>query len=86
MKKIEKKTWPKYFQAILDGTKTFDLRLADFDCSVGDMLVLREWDPQTKEYTGRQVERIVKYVAKSKNFNYGSKEDIDNYGFQVMSF
>jgi hypothetical protein len=32
MVRIEKKIWPKYFQAIIDGKKTYELRLADFDC------------------------------------------------------
>jgi len=39
--KIEKKVWPKYFQKILDGDKTFELRLADFKCNPSDVLVLQ---------------------------------------------
>ena len=53
MKKIEKKVWPEYFQEILDGKKTFELRLNDFDIKEGDTLVLKEWNPETKDYTGR---------------------------------
>ena len=30
MRKIEKKCWPEYFEKILEGKKTFDLRLNDF--------------------------------------------------------
>jgi len=37
-----KKIWPKYFQKILEGDKTFELRLADFECNPGDILVLKE--------------------------------------------
>lgn len=29
---IEKKVWSQYFQKISDEEKTFELRLADFDC------------------------------------------------------
>jgi hypothetical protein len=54
---IEKKTSPEYFQAILEGKRTFELRLADFECKAGDILVLKEWNPETKEYTGRQIEK-----------------------------
>ena len=39
MKKVEKKVWPEYFQTILDGKKTFELRLNDFDIVDGDTLL-----------------------------------------------
>ena len=84
--KIEKKCWPKYFQKILDGDKTFELRLADFDCNVGDILVLREWNPETKEYTGRVIEKKITYLLKTKDVKFWTKEEIDKYGFQVMGF
>lgn len=86
MKTIEKKTWPSYFQDILDGKKNFDVRIADFECATGDKLILREWDPKTKKYTGRSIEKLISYVVKTKSFDYGSIENIDNYGFQVISF
>lgn len=83
---IEKKIHPQYFQAILDGKKTFELRLADFACQEGDFLLLKEWDPQTKEYTGREMEKKVSYVIKTKNITFWSKEEIDKHGFQVIGF
>lgn len=86
MRKIEKKTWPPYFQSILDGIKTYDVRLADFECEPGDKLVLREWDPKTKDYTGREIEKVIGYVGKTKDFSFGSKEDLDKYGLQIMQF
>ncbi len=55
--KIEKKIHPKYFQLILDGIKKYELRLADFECSEGDTLVLKEWDSETGDYTGREIEK-----------------------------
>ena len=57
MTKIEKKVLPEYFQKILEGKKTFELRLADWDCNEGDTLLLKEWDPKTKDYTGRIIEK-----------------------------
>ena len=68
------------------GDKTFELRLADFECNVGDVLVLREWDPNTKEYTGRSVEKKVTYVFKTKDVKFWPEEDVEKYGFQVISF
>ena len=32
----EKKVWPEYFQKILDGNKTFEIRLADLDIKLLD--------------------------------------------------
>ena len=55
MKIIKKKTWPEYFELVLAGKKRFDLRVADFDIEEGDTLVLEEWNPKTKEYTGRKI-------------------------------
>jgi hypothetical protein len=83
--RIEKKTWPEFFQAILDGKKTFELRLADFECKPGDVLVLREWDPKTKSYTGRVIEKTATYVVKTKELKFFSKEEIEKYGLQVIA-
>lgn len=84
--KIKKKTWPELFQKVLDGDKNFDLRLADFDCMSGDILILEEWDPKTKEYTGRVLEKKITFVLKSKDVNFWPKEDMEKYGFQIVSF
>jgi len=82
--RIEKKTWPELFQDVSDGKKNFDIRLADFKCKAGDMLVLREWDPKTKDYTGRQIEKTVNYVIKTKDLKFWTPEEVDKYGFQVI--
>ncbi|MDP3640047.1 MAG: DUF3850 domain-containing protein [Nanoarchaeota archaeon] len=84
--KIEKKVWPEYFQKIVDGVKTYELRLADFACYPDDLLVLKEWDPQTKEYTGRFLEKKVTYVGKTKSQTFWPKEDVEKYGFQIIAF
>ena len=84
--RIEKKIWPESFQKIIGGKKTYDLRLADFACNPGDILVLREWDPKKKEYTGRMIEKEVTYVGKTKNQKYWPKEDVEKHGFQIISF
>lgn len=88
MKKIEKKTWPELFQKVLDGDKTFDLRINDFEINEGDFLVLREWDPQTRDYTGREIEKEVGFVGKWKIdelTQWWTKEEIEEKGLQVIS-
>ena len=84
--KIEKKIWPEFFQKILDGDKTFEVRLADFECKPGDVLVLKEWNPKTKKYTGRVLEKKVTYVIKTKDIKFWSEEDVEKYGFQIIAF
>ena len=83
--KIEKKIWTEYFDKIKNGEKTFELRLDDFECNPGDVLVLKEWDHETKKYTGRVMEKEVTYVIKTKDVKFWSKEDIEKYGFQIIS-
>ncbi|HPO75467.1 MAG TPA: DUF3850 domain-containing protein [Candidatus Pacearchaeota archaeon] len=51
---IKKKILPKYFDLVKSGKKKFELRLADFKIKEGDVLILEEWDPKKKEYTGRK--------------------------------
>lgn len=82
---IEKKIWPEFLKNLESGDKTFELRLADFECKPGDILVLREWDPKTKQYTGRSLERKVGFVLRTKDVKFWPKEDVEKYGFQIIS-
>lgn len=87
MKKIEKKAWPELFEKIVNGEKKFDIRLANWKCRPGDILILREWDPKTKEYTGRVIKKKVSYVLKTKDLEiFWEKSDIKKYGFIVIAF
>lgn len=85
MKRIEYKTWPGLFEAVLSGRKKFDMRLANRKCQEGDILVLKEWDPKTREYTGRVIEKKVTYVLKFKPGDFWNKNEFENFGVQVMS-
>jgi hypothetical protein len=46
------KSWPQYFKPIKAGFRTHELRRNDRDYNVGDLMVLEEFDPATKGYTG----------------------------------
>ena len=88
MNKIEKKVWLEYFQEIIEGNKTFELRLNDFEINKGDVLVLKEWSPETKEYSGREIEKEIGYIGKWKIDDltkFWPREDIDSKGIQVIS-
>lgn len=72
MPRIHKlKTWPEYFQAVKDGTKTFEIRKDDRPegpYEVDDTLILQEFDPITG-YTGAEdLIREVTYVLREQPF------------------
>lgn len=58
------KTWPKAFQAVFDGRKRYEIRKDDRGFAVGDLLYLREWEPHTESYTGREMMVRVTYMTK----------------------
>lgn len=70
----------------MTGDKNFEVRLNDFECRKGDILVLREWDPEQKDYTGRSLEKKVTYVVKTKDLPFWSKEEVDKNGYQIIGF
>lgn len=61
----ELKTWPAFFEEIASGRKTFEVRQDDRGFSVGDILVLREWEPTGEQYTGREVRKVVTYILRA---------------------
>jgi hypothetical protein len=59
----ELKTHPPYFAAVKSGEKNFEIRVNDRDFKVGDTLLLCEYEPDAKRYTGNTIERKVTYIA-----------------------
>jgi hypothetical protein len=82
--RIEKKIWPDSFNRVASGEEKFEVRLGDFDCKAGDILVLKEWNPTTMSYTGRTIEKKVKNVEKTKVGRFYKQEDIEKHGLQVI--
>lgn len=67
------KTWPSYYDALLSGAKTFEVRQNDRDFAVGDLLILQEYDPTRITvlpvgYAGREFHRRVTYLMPGGNF------------------
>ncbi|MEK7557563.1 MAG: DUF3850 domain-containing protein [Patescibacteria group bacterium] len=83
--RIEKKILPRFFEKVLSGEKTFELRLADFECTPGDILVLQEWNSEEQTYTGRQIEKEVTYVLKTKDVDFWPNEDVNKFGLQIIA-
>lgn len=54
------KIMPEFYQAVIDGRKTFELRKNDRYFSVGDTLILCEWSEDG--FTGREWRCQVSYM------------------------
>lgn len=62
------KVWPQFFRALARDEKTFEARKDDRGFQVGDVLRLEEWDPETKQFTGAEVQRRVTYILRGPAF------------------
>jgi hypothetical protein len=82
---IKKKIWPQYFDLVASGKKKFELRVHDFEIEEGDTLILEEWDPATKQYTGRKLEKKAGYVLACKLDDFGQEELIKKNGLLVIT-
>lgn len=58
------KILPQYFEPVVMGIKNFELRKDDREYQVCDLLVLKEWDPDSENYTGRETVRRISYKLK----------------------
>lgn len=61
--KHELKCWPELFQAIVEDKKTHDLRHSDRNFKVGDVMLLKEYDPLLNIYSGRQANVEITYIT-----------------------
>lgn len=64
MSTVTKKIDTQWFEAIQNGVKDYELRLADFDIKESDILRLEEWQGEGDErkFTGRFIEKVVTNV------------------------
>lgn len=77
----ELKTDPEVFEAVLEVTKTHEIRYNDRDFKIGDTLHLRETrytgqemrgpEPRPLEYTGREITRVVSHVLEGYGLQPG---------------
>lgn len=59
------KCWPCYFEPTLAGAKPFELRFDDRGFKVGHHVLLREWDPRKKKYSGRTLSFMISCILKN---------------------
>lgn len=64
----ELKEHPEFFEDVISGKKTFEVRKADRDFKVGDLLALNEYNPDAKKYTNRCCLVYVDYILDDSNY------------------
>jgi len=86
MATIKKKCWPEWFEKFISGERTFELRLADFDLREGDTIIMEEYNPETKQYTGRRASFLCKKVEHSAQnpLQFYDVENVKKHGFWII--
>lgn len=64
------KIQPQYFIEVCTGKKSFEIRKNDRNFQVGDKLLLKEFESETRSYTGRVIERKITYIT-----DYAQQDD-----------
>ena len=84
---IRNKCWPEWYGKFISGERTFELRLADFDLKDGDTIMMQEYDPETKTYTGREASFLCKRVEKSAQnpLQFYNIDDVKRHGFWIIN-
>lgn len=58
------KSWPWFFEPMITGKKRHDMRdKRDRTYTIGDRMLLREFNPRNGEYTGRQAVATITYIT-----------------------
>lgn len=83
-RKIEIRVRREIFEKILNHEK-FDIRCGIFECDIGDILVLTEFDWLTEEETGRILEKEVKYILPTAVQFYPQTQE-EKHNFQTFLF
>ena len=74
---LDLKIWPKEFEKVNSGYKTLELRLNRKGLTPGATLRFREWNPETKEYTGKECYKLISECLSVKSTAerfYGDEE------------
>ena len=61
-------SWPSQFQAMWTGLKRAEFRRDDRGYQIGDLLQLREWDPERSQYTGFRLTARVTHLVRGPEF------------------
>ena len=76
------KTLPHFFKLTADGIKTFEYRKNDRDFNSGDILILKEYNPDKETYSGKFLIAIVGLIIYGGQV--GIPEDYVVMGIRVL--
>lgn len=80
MKKTHKlKITPQYYKEVANGTKTFEIRKNDRNYQMGDIVILREYNEGTEDYTGNELSFKIGFIT-----SYGQVNDYVVFSIQPL--
>ncbi|PIR97891.1 MAG: hypothetical protein COT89_02355 [Candidatus Colwellbacteria bacterium CG10_big_fil_rev_8_21_14_0_10_42_22] len=87
MAEYKKKVWPQQFESLKSGKRKADLRLAEFEPHEGDTMILQEWNPETQEYTGRELKKKITHISKFRvdDIPFWAEQEIREKGILIIS-
>jgi hypothetical protein len=68
MREHRVKTVNPHFQNVWEGSKTFELRKDDRNYCVGDILLLKEYYPESDSYSCRSIRCKVSHTLRHEDF------------------
>lgn len=80
MNNHELKTINPHFKNLWCGVKKFEIRKNDRDFKEGDVLILKEYEPESDTYTGRFLKCRITHVLADDDYPMGLKE-----GYCILS-
>ncbi len=64
----ELKCWLASYEAVVNGSKTHEVRINDRDYRLHDFLYLHEWNEWSGSYTGKSVKALVTHITEGGKF------------------
>lgn len=83
--KHELKSWVGLFEPLFFGLKKHEFRVMDRDFAVGDVCRVREYEPTTKVYTGRELFYEITYITSSQHNHCAFSPNALHPGMAVLS-
>lgn len=59
------KCWPEFWDNLVLGRKQFEIRIDDRGFDLWDTLLIREWNPVSHTYSGREIRKRVTYLLRN---------------------